>query len=100
MNVMKWLLDSDPAIRWEVMRDLTDEGDKAVAIERSRVATEAWGARLLAHQSPRGYWGRRDDPGWMTTVWSLARLKDLERRHQNGRWPLNCVHNHLIPFDM
>ena len=77
MNVMKWLLDSDPAIRWQVMRDLTAEGEKAVAIERSRVATEGWGARLLAHQSPRGYWGRRDDPGWMTTVWSLALLKDL-----------------------
>jgi hypothetical protein len=77
MNVMRWLLDSDPAIRWQVMRDLTDAGDKAVAIERGRVAIEGWGARLLGYQSPRGYWGARDDPGWMTTVWCLALLKDL-----------------------
>jgi len=77
MNVMRWLLDSDPAIRWQVMRDLDEADEKAVAIERSRVATEGWGARLLGHQSARGYWGGRDDPGWMTTVWSLALLKDL-----------------------
>jgi hypothetical protein len=77
MNVMKWLLDSDPAIRWQAMRDLTHAGEKAVAIERSRVATEGWGARLLACQSPRGYWGARDDPGRMSTVWNLALLKDL-----------------------
>ena len=77
MNVLKWLLDSDPAIRWQVMRDLTEERDKAVAIERARVATEGWGARLLAYQSPQGYWGGRDDPGRMSTVWNLALLKDL-----------------------
>ena len=83
MNVMKWLLDSDPAIRWQVMRDLAHESDKAVAIERSRVATEGWGARLLAHQSPRGYWGGRDDPGRMSTVWNLALLKDLGADPEN-----------------
>lgn len=83
MNVMKWLLDSDPAIRWQVMRDLAHESDKAVAIERSRVATEGWGARLLAHQSQRGYWGGRDDPGRMSTVWNLALLKDLGADPEN-----------------
>src|SRR5438876_9114299 len=45
---LKWLLDSDPAIRWQVMRDLTDEAPNAIAAERSRVATEGWGAQLLA----------------------------------------------------
>jgi hypothetical protein len=48
---IKWLLDSDPAIRWQVMRDLTCEAPTAVAAERSRVATEGWGAHLLARQS-------------------------------------------------
>ena len=51
------LLNSDPAIRWQVMRDLTDEAPNAVAAVRSRVATEGWGARLLARQSPTGKWG-------------------------------------------
>src|SRR6266513_2386620 len=45
---LKWLLDSDPAIRWQVMRDLTGEAPHAIAAERSRVATEGWGAQLLA----------------------------------------------------
>ena len=48
MNVMKWLLDSDPAIRWQVMRDLTEADESLVAAERRRVAIEGWGARLLA----------------------------------------------------
>jgi len=72
----KWLLDSDPAIRWQVMRDLTDEGPSAIAAERSRVATEGWGAQLLARQSPDGSWA--SGPKWdMITLFSLVVLKDL-----------------------
>jgi len=52
---IKWLLDSDPAIRWQVMRDLTDEAPDTIAAERSRVAAEGWGAQLLALQSPAGH---------------------------------------------
>ena len=52
MTVMEWLLDSDPSIRWQVMRDLMDESDEVVAAERSRVASEGWGARLLDLQDP------------------------------------------------
>lgn len=48
---LKWLLDSDPAIRWQVMRDLSDEASNAIAAERSRVAIEGWGAQLLTRQS-------------------------------------------------
>ena len=58
---LNWLLDSDPAIRWQVMRDLTDEASDAIAAERSRVATEGWGAQLLARQSTAGNWG--EGPG-------------------------------------
>lgn len=75
--MMGWLVDSDPAIRWQVMRDLTDEPDEAVAAERSRVASEGWGARLLDLQTPGGHWGDSDDPGWMTTIYTLLLLRDL-----------------------
>ena len=75
--VVRWLLDSDPSIRWQVMRDLTDEPDEVVAAERARVASEGWGARLLGLQAPGGHWGADDDEGWMTTVSALALLKDL-----------------------
>ena len=57
MTVIDWLLDSDPAIRWQVMRDLTDAPADEVAAERARVAREGWGAQLLAAQDADGRWG-------------------------------------------
>src|SRR5271155_5767779 len=84
---IKWLLDSDPAIRWQVMMDLTGEAPDAIAAERSRVATEGWGAQLLALQSPAGRWGGAplgwrddlpdDDRGLLITLYTLDVLKDL-----------------------
>ena len=75
---LKWLLDSDPAIRWQVMRDLTREAPDAIAAERSRVATEGWGAQLLRLQSPAGSWGGpKEDRGLLITLYSLVALKDL-----------------------
>ena len=61
---IKWILNSDAAIRWQVMRDLADEDPDTIAAERSRVATEGWGAKLLSLQSPAGHWaGRIRNPG-------------------------------------
>jgi hypothetical protein len=54
--VLDWLLDSDPAIRWQVLRDIVDAPAGEVAEERARVATEGWGARLLALQGEDGQW--------------------------------------------
>jgi len=57
MKVLDWLLDSDPAIRWQVLRDLCENVDPdIVKTERSRVATEGWGERLLALQGDDGQW--------------------------------------------
>ena len=73
---IKWLLDSDPAIRWQVMRDLAGEAPDAIAPERSRIATEGWGAQLLACQSSAGNWGGW--PKWdLITLYCLVVLKDL-----------------------
>ena len=75
---LKWLLDSDPAIRWQAMRDLTGEAPDAIAAERARVASEGWGARLLALQSPAGNWGGpEEDRGLLVTLYTLVVLKDL-----------------------
>jgi hypothetical protein len=66
MDVMAYLLDSDPSIRWQVMRDLMDAPAADVAAERARVATEGWGARLLAEQAEDGLWdGGTYRPGWV-----------------------------------
>ncbi|HUG94554.1 MAG TPA: squalene cyclase [Pleomorphomonadaceae bacterium] len=77
MTVIDWLLDSDPSIRWQVMRDLTDAPADAVAAERARVTHEGWGAQLLALQPPDGRWPRADtDPEWSAFL-HLLLLMDL-----------------------
>ncbi len=72
---LKWLLDADPAIRWQVMRDLMGAPPGAVAAERSRVATEGWGAQLLTLQSPAGDWGGPKED--LVALYCLVLLKDL-----------------------
>ncbi|MCV0402307.1 MAG: hypothetical protein K5924_01205 [Chloroflexi bacterium] len=57
MTVVDWLLDSDPALRWQVLRDLADAPPEQVAAERAKVVDEGWGAELLATQDPDGRWG-------------------------------------------
>jgi hypothetical protein len=75
---LQWLLDSDPSIRWQVMRDLTDETPGTIAAERSRVATEGWGGRLLALQGPDGHWGDGvSKPKWHSTLYTLLLLRDM-----------------------
>ena len=56
MDVIDWLLQGDPAIRWQVLRDLTEAPEGHVSAERARVETEGWGARLLALRDPDGQW--------------------------------------------
>lgn len=99
LDAVDWLLDSDPAIRWQVMRDLVDAPDDQVAAERARVANDGWGARLLALQRDDGHWdestpsrltsaeaiewwrslppSRRGTlfPEWTSTAWSLMLLR-------------------------
>src|SRR3954463_6994484 len=54
--VVRWLLQGDPAIRWQVLRDLVNASETEVATERARVEHEGWGARLLALRAPDGLW--------------------------------------------
>ena len=56
MEVVSWLLQSDPAVRWQVLRDLTEASPEVVAAERARIATEGWAARLLAARDADGQW--------------------------------------------
>src|SRR6202043_2648046 len=77
-SVIRWLLDSDPSIRWQAMRDLTDAPDEEVAAERARVATEGAGARLLALQGADGRWGGAAwNRGWDSTMHVLMLLRDM-----------------------
>jgi hypothetical protein len=77
-SVIQWLLESDPSVRWQVMRDLTGASAEEVAAERTRVATEGWGARLLAMQGADGHWGGAAwNRGWDSTLHVLMLLRDL-----------------------
>jgi len=76
--VITWLLDADPSIRWQVLRDLTGTSAEIVAAERSRVASEGWAPQLLDQQRPDGYWGDGlAMPLWWTNLYTLLFLRDL-----------------------
>jgi hypothetical protein len=76
MDVIDWLMDSDPSIRWQVLRDLVGAPSASVAAERARVATEGWGARLLACQGADGSWaGVAWNRGWDSTMHVLTLLR-------------------------
>lgn len=77
-SVVTWLLDSDPSIRWQVMRDLIGAPAAEVTSERARVATEGTGAQLLALQGADGQWGGAAwNRGWSSTMHILMLLRDL-----------------------
>jgi hypothetical protein len=93
-----WLLDSDPSIRWQVLRDLTHEPADAIAAERSRVATEGWGARLLALQGPDGQWGGRPwSHDWTDTFHALELLRrlGLDPESEHARRAVGLVREHI-----
>jgi hypothetical protein len=97
MTVIDWLLDSDPAIRWQVMRDLTDAPADVVAAERARVTTDGWGARLLALQAPGGDWaGGSLFPKQLATTSSLMLLRDfgLDPESAEARRAIALVREH------
>ena len=77
-STVDWLLAGDPAIRWQVRRDLMASSSSAVEREQRRVATEGWGAKLLAQQDPEGTWaGRMYSPKWISTTYTMLLLRDL-----------------------
>ncbi len=109
-NAVAWLLDSEPAIRWQAMRDLTDASPAAIAAERSRVARLGLGAEILALQESDGTWRQADAPAWLSTLFTLlllratgadhadaavesavARFKDLRWDDPDGCWNLRSA---------
>lgn len=90
-DVLAWLLRGDPAIRWQVHRDLTDAAPGVVERERRKVATEGWGARLLQRQDPEGTWaGGLYTPKWTSTTYTMLLLRDLGLPQDNRQARAAC----------
>lgn len=111
-EVLAWLLDSDPAIRWQVERDLAGAPPAEWQATRARVALEGWGAELLSKQDEDGQWAggsffpagffasaEAEQPGqpWVATTWALRDLREwgldasalagtAEKLAENSRW--------------
>lgn len=114
-SLTAWLLDSEPALRWQVERDLVAERPEVWEATRARIATEGFGARLLALQDPDGQWAggaffpadfdfegpeaAEDGQPWTATTWTLNALREwgldaavlrergtVELLAENARW--------------
>lgn len=97
-SVIQWLLDSDPAIRWQVMQDVIGASADEVATERARVATEGMGAQLLALQGEDGTWGGVAwNRGWDSTMHVLMLLRDmgLDPASPEARRAVSLVRDHV-----
>ncbi|HEX4166122.1 MAG TPA: hypothetical protein VHZ55_11670 [Bryobacteraceae bacterium] len=110
MTTMDWLLDSDPAIHWQVLRDLVHAPAEVVMKERERVAVEGWGARLLGLQGEDGQWaggacfparhlneceGNQGQP-WIATLPTLQLLHDfgVDPNSERVRRAVTLVRDH------
>src|SRR6478672_10173527 len=90
-SVVEWLLEGDPAIRWQVMRDLLDAPEAEWTAERALVETEGWGAQLLSHEDADGQWDggsflpanfepcewQEVGQPWTATTHSLSQLREF-----------------------
>jgi hypothetical protein len=97
-DTIDWLLEGDPAIRWQTLRDLVGADARTVARERKRVASEGWGARLLEEQNARGEWARGQSgdggmyvPKWTSTTYTLLLLRDLGLESTNAQAANACT---------
>jgi hypothetical protein len=76
--VLDWLLNGDPAIRWQVLEDVLSAPAATVERERQKVARRGWGARLLARQDADGKWASGlYSPKWISTTYTMLLLRDL-----------------------
>src|SRR6516165_4446788 len=83
-EAIHWLLDGDPSIRWQTLRDLVGASEGIVERERRKIARDGWGKRLLAKQDPEGTWARGQSsdgglysPKWTSTTYTMLLLRDF-----------------------
>src|SRR5262245_27214586 len=94
--VIEWLLQGDPTIRWQTMRDLTGASNREVERERNKIARKGWGSHLLAKQDREGTWASTATsdglytPKWTCTTYTMLLLRDLGLPTNNRRMQKAC----------
>ncbi len=74
-DLIKWLLDGDVAIQYQVHRDLFSSDQKQL---QKRIEKKGWGARFLSLRKKEGHWGRGFyQPKWTSSHYSILDLKNL-----------------------
>jgi hypothetical protein len=94
--VIEWLLEGDPAIRWQVMRDLLDAPAREWEAEQARTVEEGWIAELLHHQGDDGEWPKGR---WTASTWTLLLLMacGVPERHPSARAPIERLLERFMP---
>ncbi|CAN5842940.1 hypothetical protein BH10CHL1_BH10CHL1_01750 [soil metagenome] len=98
-EVIQWLMDGDPAIRWQIMRDLLDRPMQEWTTEQARTVDTGWGARLLAHQAVDGIWGGGIySPKWTSSTYTLLMLRTIgiPRTYPAAQQGTQLVLNNLL----
>ncbi len=106
-EVLEWLLAGDPAIRWQVQRDLLDAPEPEWQAERARVETEGWGKQLLGLEDADGQWAggsfvpagfegsewEQVGQPWTATTYALTQLREfgLDPRSERAQRAVELV---------
>jgi hypothetical protein len=93
-TLINWLMEGDPAIRWQTQRDLLDQPEDVWQAERLKTTTDGWGARYLSHQDPAGTWGGGIySPKWISTTYTLLQLHEigLPGDHPAAQWGTRLI---------
>ncbi len=89
--IINWLIEGDPSIRWQTLRDLCNVNEKIYSRERQKVASEGWGAKLLSYQEPNGMWGGAlYHHKWISTTYTMLVLKSLGLPKSNSQAKKAC----------
>jgi hypothetical protein len=77
-NILNWLLDSDPSIRWQTLQGFTNSSQNKILSERNKIMSEGWGAKLLSYQAPEGKWADSlYSRKWISTTYTMMLLKNI-----------------------
>lgn len=78
-NIIEWLIDGDPSIKYQTYRDLLNKPGKECAKERKNINQNGWAQKLLSYQGENYLWNNSlYSPKWISTTYTLYTLAFLQ----------------------